>query len=479
MIEQSEHDSLLSFELQVFIYIFALLILLVALILLSLRYRKKRTINSLILIFIMFFGIFGSISNLIIINTERRDSIQPYIGISSIFGMLCILIILNKRLEKKVEERTLQLKKSEENYRTLVNNLSDIVFELNTKLVITYVSPQVKNLLNYEPKDLINQKISNFIHLDDKESTINNFKKIFNSKKEIAAECRFKTISNNFIDTSIKGSYVKKDNTNKIVGIIRDISEQKIAEQMINEQIEKLKEIDQIRSDIVRRTSHELKTPLISIFSSTQHLLNEYKGEMSKNILKFIKVINRGGKRLKLLINNFVDAYKIESNGLKLNKSRIDLIKTLKNCANDMIFSLKERDLYLKVELTGEFYIEVDEIRIEQVIFNIISNAIKNTPSKGIILITLKKSENYVDIIVRDTGAGFTEVEKKEIFKKFGKIERRGIKKDLDTEGSGLGLFISKEIIEMHGGTIILESEGRNQGSSFIIRIPMETAAIV
>ena len=359
MIEQFNNPLL--FEAHLFIHIIIFIILLLTITFLSLRYWKRKTINNLILIFIFFFGFISTIANFIINISNDIDLVRPFIGLLSIFGTIIILIILNKRLEKKVEEKTLELEKSN---------------------------------------------------------------------------------------------------------------------QIIKEQIEKLKEIDQIRSDILRRTSHELKTPLISIFSSTQHLLNEYKDEMSKDVIKFVKVINRGGKRLKLLTNNLVDAYKIESNGFKLKKSKIDLIKTLKNCANDMVFSLKERDLYLKVELTGEFYIEVDEIRIEQVILNIISNAIKNTPSKGIIFITLKNSENYADVIIRDTGVGFTEAEKNEIFKKFGKIERRGIEKDLDTEGSGLGLFISKEIIERHGGTIILESEGRNQGSSFIIRIPMDSVSI-
>ena len=84
----------------------------------------------------------------------------------------------------------------------------------------------------------------------------------------------------------------------------------------------------------------------------------------------------------------------------------------------------------------------------------------------------MKKYDGYIDISIRDTGVGLTEEEKPKLFKKFGKIERYGKGLDVDTEGSGLGLYISKKIVELHGGKVWVESEGRNKGSAFIIRLP-------
>ncbi|MFX1395337.1 MAG: sensor histidine kinase, partial [Promethearchaeota archaeon] len=98
------------------------------------------------------------------------------------------------------------------------------------------------------------------------------------------------------------------------------------------------------------------------------------------------------------------------------------------------------------------------------------SNAIKNTPVNGKITIKLYENGDYVDFSIKDSGIGLTNEEKEKIFKKFGKIERYGESIGIDTEGSGLGLFISKEIIEMHGGKIWAESEGRNKGSIFTVR---------
>lgn len=239
-------------------------------------------------------------------------------------------------------------------------------------------------------------------------------------------------------------------------------------------EIRKLKEIDQIKSDLLRRVSHELKTPLISIFSASQFLLNNYKGQMNEDILKFVEIINRGGERLKLLNENMLDAFNLESNNFQLNKQKEDIVKILKNCANDLMYSFKERDLILKVDLNGEFYVEVDKFRIEQVILNLLTNAIKNTPPKGFIYINLKKYEKFIEMFIIDTGVGFTEDEKEKIFKKFGKIERYGKGMNINTEGTGLGLFISKEIVDLHGGKIWVESEGRNKGSTFIVRLPID-----
>jgi signal transduction histidine kinase len=110
-------------------------------------------------------------------------------------------------------------------------------------------------------------------------------------------------------------------------------------------------------------------------------------------------------------------------------------------------------------------------MRIEQVITNLLTNAIKNTPKKGIIKINLEEKDDKVYFKIIDTGIGLTEKEMENLFLKFGKIERYGQKMDVDIEGSGLGLYISKEIIDMHGGQIWVESAGRGMGSTFYFKL--------
>lgn len=133
---------------------------------------------------------------------------------------------------------------------------------------------------------------------------------------------------------------------------------------------------------------------------------------------------------------------------------------------------MQKRNLYLNLNINEDFYIKIDKTRIEQVIINLLTNAIKYTPPKGNISISLEIQNDFIDLKIKDNGIGFTADEKKKIFKKFGKIERYGKGMDIDTEGSGLGLYIAKEIVNAHKGIIWVDSNGRNKGSTFIIRLP-------
>ena len=132
----------------------------------------------------------------------------------------------------------------------------------------------------------------------------------------------------------------------------------------------------------------------------------------------------------------------------------------------------KNRNLSIQTDLPNELYLEVDKLRINQVFTNILSNAIKNTPPNGKIDVISIDDGSFVDFAIKDTGVGLTEKEKKQIFKKFGKIERYGQQMDVEIGGTGLGLYISKEIVGLHGGQIFVESEGRDKGSIFTIRLP-------
>ncbi len=111
---------------------------------------------------------------------------------------------------------------------------------------------------------------------------------------------------------------------------------------------------------------------------------------MSEDVLSFIKIINRNGNRLNRLIKNLFITIDIESKEILLKKEKVDIARTIEECVNDLILSLKEKNLLLKVNLEGAFLIEADKVRIEQIILNLLSNAIKYTPPKGIIKLVYK-----------------------------------------------------------------------------------------
>jgi len=257
--------------------------------------------------------------------------------------------------------------------------------------------------------------------------------------------------------------------------LIYDISKRKKADFLIKEQLIKLKELDELRKNLIVRVSHELKTPLSLVCGGTEFLLEQYDGELDHDFKETLGLVRKGGDRLRNLIENLLDISRIEYNKLKLEKKENNLSEIVKECVKDMAYAIQSRHLTLNLDLPNDLYLWIDSIRIEQVIMNLLSNAIKNTPPTGKITITLQKNEKWATLTVNDTGVGFTEKEMEVLFTRFGKIERYGQGlEDTDIQGSGLGLFISRELVKLHDGVIQVESLGRNRGSTFTVKLPLK-----
>jgi two-component system sensor histidine kinase VicK len=133
---------------------------------------------------------------------------------------------------------------------------------------------------------------------------------------------------------------------------------------------------------------------------------------------------------------------------------------------------ISKREHSINIEISEPIITRFEKEEIHDVVSNLLLNAIKYTPPKGWIDIKAKIINDSVVVSIQDNGIGFTEEEKKTIFQQFGKVERYGQGLDLGIDGSGLGLYIAKKIIESHGGKIWMESEGRNKGSTFYFSIP-------
>ncbi|MFX1499136.1 MAG: sensor histidine kinase, partial [Promethearchaeota archaeon] len=235
----------------------------------------------------------------------------------------------------------------------------------------------------------------------------------------------------------------------------------------------KLKELDQIRNDLITRVSHELRTPLVSICGATELLLHYYNDAFGVEELELIEMVDRGSKRLKYLVNNLIDISRLKHKKLALKKQRHDLTIIIRECVKDFHFLIKEQKIDVTLNLPDTLFLNVDRLRIGQVFSNLLSNAIKNTPPYGKIQINLQLNEDGAKISITDTGIGLTKDEIERLFTRFGKIERYGQEFEyLNMEGAGLGLYLSKEIVNLHGGQIWVESLGRYKGSTFVVKLP-------
>jgi len=337
---------------------------------------------------------------------------------------------------------------------------------------LTFINPSFLKMWGYASEDeVLGKKSSSFWASEEKADQII---KDLKNKYSWSGELIGKKKNGSLFDTLLSASLVMDKNNNPIcmMASFVDITERKRAEQLIIEENRKLKELSEMKRDIITRVSHELKTPLTSIHGASYYLLNFHKENMKEQVLEYLEIIHRGGLRLKSLVDDLIDISRLESGKMELKRNVVDITEIIKDCLKDITIFANHRNLTIKKDLLDEMLITVDKIRIGQVISNILSNSIKNTPPYGEISVNLNESKFEISIQVKDTGVGITEEERQLLFKKFGKIERYGKGMDVDTEGSGLGLFISKEIVELHNGSIFFESDGRNKGTTFTIILP-------
>jgi len=373
--------------------------------------------------------------------------------------------------DKKIAQQ--KLRESEYQYRNLFENSPNAIVVTDTRGTILDQNNAVDRIFGIPRHIAIGKNFSTFNVFDPVQVSLlkTRVKKMLNGEIFEPLSLKVKNKSGEDLWILYQCSLINIGENLIIESITEDITKRKKAEEIIKTENKRLLELNKMKTDIVSRVSHELKTPLNSIYGGAQILLNTYKDSTCNEALEFIEMIYKGGKRLKILIENILDISRIESGKLTLKLQEENLVEIIKECAEDLKYLLDERDLDITFQHPPTVYITIDRIRIEQVIVNILTNAIKNTPSNGVIEVKLEDNENWINLSIKDNGVGLTIDDMEHLFKQFGKIERYGQQLDVDIEGSGLGLFISKEIIDLHDGTIWAESEGRNKGATFNIKL--------
>ena len=246
-------------------------------------------------------------------------------------------------------------------------------------------------------------------------------------------------------------------------------------EELIRIQFEKLKESDKMKDEFINVAAHELRTPLQPILGLTEVLRSKIKDSKQQELLD---VVIRNAKRSQRLTNDILDVTKIESKSLNLNKEQFNLndiiINTITDIESNREFINNNKNNIKLVYVPQDVFVEADKARITQVIFNLLSNAIKFTEAKGdlqgksTVTINLEKSHNnQVFVTVKDTGIGIDPEIMPRLFEKF---------MSKSYQGTGLGLFISKSIIEAHNGKIWAENnidKDGKQGASFTFTLPI------
>ena len=242
----------------------------------------------------------------------------------------------------------------------------------------------------------------------------------------------------------------------------------------LRKEFEKLKKLDEIRKEFIDITAHELKSPLTSVHGAAQLLKKLYKDKMKNDseFIELLRIINNGCERLQNLSINLLDFSRLESNIDSLNIEPHDFIKIIKNCVSAMKYLLDKKNQIIEMRLPKKLILNIDRVKIDRVITNLLSNAIKFTPLEGKISINLDINDDICVFSIDDSGIGIEKNDIKKLFKKFSRIELEKCK-NIEREGTGLGLYLSKKIIDSHGGKIWVYSKGKDQGSTFSFSLPL------
>lgn len=279
---------------------------------------------------------------------------------------------------------------------------------------------------------------------------------------------------------SINGSPININNgkVKEALLVVRDITEQvkqakaeqKNAINFEKEKIATLKKSMEMKDEFLSKISHEFKTPL-NVINSAIQTLALYENELDSNITNLIDKIKINTYRQMRLVNNLLDITKLKSGYVTLNISKVDIIKVIKKVVDLVREYSSKKGIYL-IFISGfdNQHICIDVEKFQRILLNLLSNAIKFTPSGKAVYVTISADQDNLLINVKDTGIGIPKEKQDEIFEQFAQVEGLFSR---NTEGTGIGLAIVKELCKVMGASISLKSEV-GIGSNFLIKYPLK-----
>ena len=364
---------------------------------------------------------------------------------------------LANSLDRKVKIKTRELAKAlkdvkEEQDKTLaiIDNFSDGLLVFNKKDELSLINPKAEEFLNLDKEKIINRTISDLAILPE----LSFLKKI---KVKPIFRKEFK-INSNFI-LEINSVFVKKGNKRNLTLIIlHDITRER--------------RIERMKTEFVSLTAHQLRTPLSAIKWTLKMLLEGDLGKINEEQRDFINKTYNSNERMINLINDLLNVTRIEEGKFILKQSPLSLEELIESLVSSYQHRIKEKKIKFSFRKEEKKIpnVSVDREKIKLAIENLLENALKYTPDRGKIVISVKKENNYIKFRIKDSGVGIPKEQQNRVFTKF--FRAANIIR-METEGTGLGLFIAKNIIEAHGGRIWFKSN-EGQGTTFYFSLPIK-----
>jgi PAS domain S-box-containing protein len=353
----------------------------------------------------------------------------------------------------------------------IVANSDDAIISKNLDGIILSWNPGAERLYGYTAAEAVGQPVTMLIPpgLPDEEPRI--LAQIKRGERVDHYETVRVRKDGSFIEVSLTVSPVK-DAEGRIIGaskIARDITERKRAAEENERLYREAQESNRIKDEFLATVSHELRTPLTAILGWAHLLRTGPSG--SDDILKACETIERNARAQAQLIDDLLDVSRIITGKLRIDVRPVDPNTFIEAAIESVRPGAEAKGVRLqRIMDTGVVSVAGDPVRLQQVVWNLLANAIKFTPRGGRVQVKLERVNSHVEIIVSDTGAGIAPEFLPHVFDRFRQADQR---KTRQHGGLGLGLSIVRHLVELHGGTVRAESPGEGQGSTFTVLLPV------
>lgn len=409
------------------------------------------------------FGV-GSVSGIKMLPVNRDDEFGTLArSFASLFNQVkesqSSLHELNENLESLVNERTAELKSSEEKQRAIVDTVVDGIITIDEYGTVQSLNPAATDIFGYSPDEVLGKNVKMLMpanYADEHDQYLENYRETNVAKIiGIGREVTGKRKNGETFPLDLAVSKMMIDGQPMFAGIVRDITERKRIEKMKNE--------------FVSTVSHELRTPLTSIRGSLGLVMGGAAGEVPDAIKEMLKIAENNTQRLLLLINDILDTQKIESGSMSFRYARAEVMPLIEQVINDNSAYASQHFVKLKIiNRVDDAYVYIDRDRIIQVLNNLLSNAAKFSPRGESIEVSVASHNGYIRLSVTDHGIGIPDDFKDKVFEKFTQSDSSDTR---SKGGTGLGMSISKVIVEKHGGEINFVSK-EGIGTTFYIELP-------
>lgn len=408
-----------------------------------------------------------------IILLSYRDDNYPRFNCDEHMKYICnqiAMLIKNIRLSEEVSVENKKRKYTEKELERFLNVSADLVAIIGKDRYIKKLSPSWTNVLGWSEEELLSMLITDIIHPEDLES--------FKGKRildDIEGQ-----ITRNIIRYRHKnGQYVYLEWSSEYFSIeenyiiaARDITNRLEIENK-NKKLEQVVKLEIAKNEFFSNISHEFRTPINILLGTTQVLNKNIENNNIKleNLKKYSNYIRQNAYRLLRLVNNLIDINKMDMGAYNLRCSNQNIVNIIEDITLSVADYTKNNNINLVFDTDKEEIITYcDPDKIERIMLNILSNAIKYTPENGLIHVTINSNPEEISVLIKDSGVGIPSEKLNTVFDRFEQVD---VSLNRKCEGSGIGLSIVKNLVHMHGGKIDVNSE-LGKGSEFIFTIPIK-----